>query len=152
MPQATTAPARRYTPCRLTRRRFLCSAAGGAALTALAASGIRTLSPQASAAQLEARTAKVGEEDFVRCLRQSFRFSSAAAAVDLELEAVEQRPAVGGGESFAAVFRGPAAQPLRQDTYEVWNRSLGDFALFVVPWQAQGNVQRYEAVFNRLAG
>jgi len=54
---------------------------------------------------------------------------------------------------FRAVFRGPRALPLRQDTYVVANGALGEFPLFIVPvGRATGRALYYEAAFNRVTG
>jgi hypothetical protein len=54
-------------------------------------------------------------------------------------------------ECFAVVFSGPSSQPLRQGTYDVSNKILGKFTLFIVPATTSGTVQHYEAVINRAA-
>ena len=50
-------------------------------------------------------------------------------------------------EPFALLFRGPAEQALRQDTYEVEHPALGRFLLFIVPVGFDEAGRYYEAVF-----
>jgi hypothetical protein len=55
-------------------------------------------------------------------------------------------------ECFCALFRGPANLPLRQDTYPVVNRWLGQLELFLVPvGPVRKGTRYYEASFNRVA-
>jgi hypothetical protein len=102
---------------------------------------------------------------------QSFRvYTGSGAALDLELADVEDTmpngalAADGVGprlvESFSVSFRGPADQPLAQDTYQFEHAQLGACSLFVVPapparepgsGSGSGNDARYYvAAFTRL--
>ena len=55
----------------------------------------------------------------------------------------------GGEECFRAVFRGPSSLFLRQDTYAVAHKGLGEMALFLVPTGRTVRGGRYyEAAFN----
>jgi hypothetical protein len=55
-----------------------------------------------------------------------------------------------GRECFSLVFRGPANEALRQNTYQVTHDSLGKFDLLVVPMASRKQGSYYEALFNRL--
>ena len=54
------------------------------------------------------------------------------------------------GETFSVLFQAPAAQVLRQGTYELEHRAFGAFPLFIVPMAAEGGLQTYEATFSLL--
>jgi hypothetical protein len=54
-----------------------------------------------------------------------------------------------GKECFAAVFIGSNDAPLRQETYIVKHKSLGQFSMLVVPVAHKREGVYYEAVFNR---
>jgi hypothetical protein len=76
---------------------------------------------------------------------------------DLRLVLVQVAdPALGRGKAgrpdcFRALFRGPAASPLSQSTYDLVNRSLGQVEIFLVPVGPAVKGQRYyEAAFNRV--
>ncbi len=53
-------------------------------------------------------------------------------------------------ERFCLLFRGPAHQPLAQNTYVFEHPRLGDLALFIVPIGSREGAPYcyYEAVFN----
>ena len=55
------------------------------------------------------------------------------------------------GECFSVIFRGPQSLALRQDTYTVKHRVLGEFRLLLVPGgpDKQGSGRRYAALVNR---
>ena len=54
------------------------------------------------------------------------------------------------GDGFAPLFSGSLSEGFGQGTYTVGHRSLGSFAMFLVPVGPAGPDQRYEAVFNRM--
>jgi hypothetical protein len=57
----------------------------------------------------------------------------------------------GNDECFSAVFRGPSSLSLRQDTYAVANKGLGQISLFLVPvGRYVRGARYYEASFNRV--
>ncbi len=53
-------------------------------------------------------------------------------------------------ESFALLFRGPAAEQLGQGLYRIEHAALGVFDLFIVPVAQDQTGRYYQAVFNRL--
>lgn len=55
-----------------------------------------------------------------------------------------------GLEQFSLTFRGPAASPLEQGTFEFKHPALGIFPLFIVPLGQDEHGHYYQAVFNRL--
>jgi hypothetical protein len=63
------------------------------------------------------------------------------------LDAVAGHPRPGTGESFSLIFDG-MAPAFGQDTYQVKQASLGQFAMFVAPVNQPGRMQRYESVIN----
>jgi len=52
-------------------------------------------------------------------------------------------------ELFALTFSGPRSQNLEQGTYLFRSRFQGQFDLFIVPQQATGDRQFYQALINR---
>lgn len=56
-------------------------------------------------------------------------------------------------EAFSLIFRGSNASPLRQHTYKIEHKKLGEFSFLVVPiMSGDKSVRYYEAVINRLHG
>jgi len=70
------------------------------------------------------------------------------AHADLTLFEIVKGKETSGAESFSLLFRGPAAQPLSQQTYEMENVALGKIAIFIVPVERTPDGFVYEAVFN----
>lgn len=56
----------------------------------------------------------------------------------------------GEGLRFSVLFSGPAARPLPQGIHSVVPPGCEPFDLFMVPFAREGDLLRYEAVFNRL--
>lgn len=65
---------------------------------------------------------------------------------------VEQRQAAAraGQECFALAFRARARQALKQNTYRLEHRALGQFDLFIAPVRSQKHGQVYEAIINHV--
>jgi len=81
--------------------------------------------------------------------------ATAASPQPVTLELVEakepkSRQEVKVTESFMLVFRGPANEPLAQETYEVRHAGVGTFPLFIVPIGQDDAGLYYQAIFNRL--
>lgn len=56
------------------------------------------------------------------------------------------------GTSFKVLMAGSTAAAIPQGTYQIESDRVGEFPLFIVPNDtAPGEIQRYEAVFSRLA-
>jgi hypothetical protein len=55
---------------------------------------------------------------------------------------------VGHERAFSVLFEGSRRSALTQGTYDVWGLGHGSISVFLVPVDAPGRVQRYEAVFN----
>ncbi|HEX8179656.1 MAG TPA: hypothetical protein VF525_08965 [Pyrinomonadaceae bacterium] len=51
-------------------------------------------------------------------------------------------------ECFALTFRAPAHRTLKQNTYRIEHRALGQFDLFVAPMRSAHHGQVYEAIIN----
>ncbi|HYY42994.1 MAG TPA: hypothetical protein VE775_09700, partial [Pyrinomonadaceae bacterium] len=51
-------------------------------------------------------------------------------------------------ECFALTFRAPAHRALKQNTYRIEHRALGQFDLFVAPMKSARHGQVYEAIIN----
>lgn len=78
-------------------------------------------------------------------------------AIVLRLAEVGELPGASGTDpqrerSFSLLFRGAAAQPLRQGTYRFKHAGIGAFAIFIVPRAPDQEASSYEAIFNRLPG
>ena len=55
-----------------------------------------------------------------------------------------------GQECFALVFRPRARQTLKQNTYQIEHRALGQFQLLLAPVKSQKHGQIYQAVINHV--
>jgi len=93
---------------------------------------------------------------FTELLNTRFQVSAdSAEVVELELAAVTSNPAVAAGgevvqfESFSLMFHGPGERLLPQKMYSFIHERLGKFQIFIVPVGREGNLFRYQAVFNR---
>jgi hypothetical protein len=49
---------------------------------------------------------------------------------------------------FKLVFRAPAQRALRQGTYRIEQRALGEFDLFLAPHRSAAHGQVYESIIN----
>ena len=137
----------------ISRRRFIVATAAGIVAASLVAGGTPAELAHASSAVLSQRLEEMDRETFTRYVGETFQFTiPLAEPMGLQLDRVEDRSAGcgHGGECFAVVFRGPQDRLLTQNTYEVWNRRSGAFAMFVVPMRAVDGTPAYEALFNRL--
>jgi hypothetical protein len=103
--------------------------------------------------------AELTQGTFARLVGTSFRVNVAAdRAATLRLISVRPLTVRGGprpgpvptGEGFAPLFSGSLSESFGQGTYTLRHRTLGRFAMFLVPVGPAGPDQRYEAVFNRL--
>jgi hypothetical protein len=138
-----------------TRRKFLrdCS------LVAVTAS----LAPAAAMAQNPApRTTGLtgpGFEQFARQVNTPFFVQAGSQIVKLLLveaspfSAASPNAADAGFEKFLLRFRGPAVQPLEQDTYRFTHSRLDHVSIFIVPTGCLDETHcHYEAIFDRPAG
>lgn len=88
-------------------------------------------------------------------LKTPFAVAGRAKRLSLQLVDVADLPSakasgtVGSDLSFAALWSGPGASPLPQQTYRLSHPQLGTFSIFLVPVGRPGRVRFYEAVFNR---
>ena len=135
-----------------TRRKFLrdCS------LVAVTAS----LAPAAAWAQNPAGRMVVPEwpgfEQFARQVNTTFLVRAGYSTVRLLLvqanpfSAATRDAEDAGNEKFSLRFRGPAEQPLEQDTYRFDHPRLGRLSIFIVPtgW-VDTRYCYYEAIFDR---
>jgi hypothetical protein len=141
-----------------TRREFLvaCSTAAAGMAVVPEAALATSAAPACSFAQM-------GLGHFAAQLRTTFRVNpKSAATVPLKLVKAEAYACLSGAasapdaanEKFSLLFRGPADQPLSQDTYSFDHKALGQFTMFIVPVGAESadGKRFYQAVFNRPAG
>lgn len=95
---------------------------------------------------------------FAGQLGEAFVVSPAdGPAVVLRLADIGDLPGASGTDlqreqSFSLLFRGAAAQPLRQGTYRFTHAGIGAFTIFIVPRASAQAAGAYEAIFNRLPG
>lgn len=96
------------------------------------------------------------KEKFAEALNTRFRIiDDSAEPVELQLVAVTAGvPAFGGPEAaqyenFSLMFEGSSKRFLPQKMYSFEHDTMGSFALFIVPVGREGNVFKYQAVFNR---
>jgi hypothetical protein len=135
-----------------TRRQFLrdCSLAGAAASLAPAAvlaqnAGWRGRSPE-----------RLLFQHFAGQLNTFFRVQAGQGSCRLLLVDVSRLAGTtpnaedARNERFCLLFRGPAHQPLAQDTYVFEHPGLGRLGIFIVPTVCARDTARcyYEAVFN----
>jgi hypothetical protein len=135
-----------------TRRKFLrdCS------LVAVTA----TLAPVAALAQNPA--SRIGAQDwpgfeqFARQVNTSFVLRAGSKTVKLLLveasifSAATPDSEDAGNEKFSLLFRGPAQQPLEQDTYLFDHPRIGRLSIFIVPIGCLDTTHcYYEAIFDR---
>lgn len=69
-----------------------------------------------------------------------------------DLPAAETTGTTGSELCFSALFSGPLAAPLSQQTYRLRHAALGAFSVFLVPVGRPGKERSYEATFNRIDG
>jgi hypothetical protein len=85
-----------------------------------------------------------------------FDVKAGGTTVRLRLASVGDTPTAalaqttGAPDCFTLLFEGPLTGVFGQDTYSVNNRSLGPFALFLVPGGRTSRAARYVATFNRV--
>jgi hypothetical protein len=135
-----------------TRRKFL----GDCVLTAVAVSLGSAVTRAGNPAGWSVVPEEPGLAEFARLVNTFFRVQAGFNTVRLLLvEATPSSPAGAdaadaGNEKFSLRFRGPAQQPLLQDTYRFDHARLGRLSIFIVPAGWWGTSHRYyEAVFNR---
>jgi hypothetical protein len=107
----------------------------------------------ASAAPIHTRDADLVRSSFTPLVGADFEFEKSAlekaSARLLSVETLECRmPTQDPEGAFRLVFQAADGQSLDQRTFSVTHPSLGRFALFVSPNDAEGRV--VEAIFNRL--
>lgn len=68
-----------------------------------------------------------------------------AKLVDLKDYEPEAR---GAGECFTLIFSAPPHRGLKQNTYRIEHRALGQFDLFIAPVRSVKHGQLYEAIIN----
>jgi hypothetical protein len=139
----------------VTRRRLLAGMAGG--IGGLAFVGLLPALEELLGKTLVA--AELTQGAFAPLVGTNFRVSAAHGRMaTLRLISVRTLAAPDGrwtgpiptGEGFAPLFSGSVSEGFGQGTYTVDHRSLGSFAMFLVPVGPAGPDQRYEAVFNRM--
>ena len=99
---------------------------------------------------------QLGFEQFAAQLNTSFSLRAGPGTSKLLLAGANRLPATAANsedarnERFCLLFRGPAHQPLAQDTYAFEHPRLGRLAIFIVPTVCTANPAHryYEAVFN----
>jgi hypothetical protein len=99
--------------------------------------------------------------DFKPFVGVIFTVQSQASTVRLTLAEVQNPPTLSSGsttvatkpdprsQTFALRFKGGSAPVLPQGTYTFQNKSIGDFAMFIVPSQANANPMYYTGQVNR---
>jgi hypothetical protein len=130
------------------RRKFLQFAGLAPAAAASAALAATGTTPAA-----DARPPTLTRSTFLPCVGDEFQFESgpfeAKKATLVRVADFEQRRKETDPEGrFRLLFEPATAGTLAQETYTVTHATLGRFALFVSPNDAEGRV--VEAVFNRL--
>jgi hypothetical protein len=135
----------------VTRRHLLAGIAGGIGVVAV--SGVLPLL-DGLAGRAHA-TADLTQRAFTRIVGTTFKVDAGQGrSATLQLLAVHPLdvPAFPAptGEGFTLLFSGTIPESFRQGTYPVDHKSMGSFAMFLVPVGPPGPDQRYEAVFNRL--
>ena len=92
------------------------------------------------------------EKEFSKHVGTKFHTRLGDREVDLTLAEVKSyMPTAaeqGKMERFSVFFDGPADSFLPQQSLEMHHEAMGDFDIFLVPISNEGNVLRYEAVFN----
>jgi hypothetical protein len=141
----------------ITRRGVLRGAVFGAAALALGGtaaasplfSGVvgATDSASGTAAKLGASGVKFAQGTFTSLVGKPFSVRVHGSWRTVVLDEVVGHTHPGRGESFSLLFDGmePA---FVQDTYEMKQASLGQFAMFVAPVNQPDRMQRYESVIN----
>jgi hypothetical protein len=135
-----------------TRRRFLRDCSVVATVASLTPTAVL-------AASRRGRTVVSGQPDFEQFaqeLNTSFSLRTGLCAPRLLLVEAYRLPATSAkaedarNERFCLLFRGPAHQPLAQNTYVFEHPHLGDMAIFIVPIGSREGTPHcyYEAVFN----
>jgi hypothetical protein len=141
----------------ITRRGVLRGAVFGAA--ALAIGGTAAASPLFSgvggatdsapgaATKLRASGVNFAQGTFTPLVGKPFSVQVDGSWRTVVLDAVVAHTHPGTGESFSLLFDG-MAPAFSQDTYQVKQASLGQFAMFVAPVNQPDRMQRYESVIN----
>lgn len=135
----------------ITRRGVLRGAVVGAA--ALALGGTAVASPLLSAVSAAGTTKapasgfKFAQAVFAPLVGKPFEVQVNGAWRTIVLDAVKVKPTTSTGESFSLLFDG-LAPAFGQNTYQVQQASLGQFAMFVAPVNQPDSMQRYESVVN----
>jgi hypothetical protein len=124
------------------------------------AAAVASLTPTAVLAQSRGRrrgsSAELVFEQFADQLGTSFRVQAGSRTSRLLLAEASRLPATASNsedarnERFCLRFRGPAHEPLAQDTYLFEHPRLGSLAIFIVPMGSMQDTSHayYEAVFN----
>lgn len=96
------------------------------------------------------------KEKFAETLNTRFRVMvDSAGPVELQLVEVTAGAAASGGpdaskyENFSLMFHGSGERFLPQKMYSFEHEKMGSFDLFIVPVGREGNLIKYQAVFNR---
>ena len=91
---------------------------------------------------------------FESCLGERFFLRTPSTTLTVQLVRVTdpngRRAEVANEDNFVVHFRGPRKPKLAQGTYQVDNRRLGRFELFLVPGLTTASGTTYTATFNRL--
>jgi hypothetical protein len=134
-----------------TRRWFLRTVGIGVAGAALVAASGRDLAAGLISWMFPAPLMR---STFAARLDETFQVRTSAASVELRLVKAEPlhsaAPSPASADhSFALLFRGPADQPLAQNTYNFAHSRIGSFPLFIVPMAVEHDARYYQAIFNR---
>lgn len=136
----------------ITRRGVLRGAVIGAA--ALALGGTAVASPLLSAVSAAGTTKalpgsgfKFTQAVFSPLVGKAFKVQVDGAWRTIVLDAVMAKTTAGSQESFSLLFDG-LTPAFHQNTYQVQQASLGQFAMFVAPVNQTNRMQRYESVVN----
>jgi hypothetical protein len=99
--------------------------------------------------------------DFKPFVGSTFTVQSQASTVRLTLAEVQNPPTLSAGapaptgkadprsQTFALRFKSSSGPALSQGTYTFQNKSIGNFAMFIVPSQAKANPMYYTGQVNR---
>ena len=93
------------------------------------------------------------EADYAKHVNTNFRVElESPRPIEVKLIAVTPRASEpneeAGMERFSVVFAGPTDVFLPQNMYRMTHPEMGEFEIFLVPLGREGEVFRYEAVYN----
>ena len=141
---------------KVTRRKFIGTAAVAGAVAASGANVIGQIASLATTGAGKDSLAKLGWDAFLPFVNTDFTFGQGQNAVVLRLVDIKDSRPLGSKarstrqENFVLKFTGPGRSPLKDGTYSVNHFSLGDFELFITEAGQQGRLNVYTAVINRV--